>query len=238
MGPVVTILGFHNVGEPPPEGWDSWFYIPEATFVEQLEWLRANHWTVIDIDTLLSGFGVPQKLPGRAALLTFDDGCRQFLDGAFPCLRRFEFPAVYFVSTGFIGGFNSFDWDVMPREPMFDWRDLRELERGRVSVQSHSVLHRRFSELTVRQRQWELRRSKAVLEQKLGKRIRAFAYPSGDYGGDRRVIAECLHEAGYEAACLYSKHAGRPARLSAANRYFLSRIPMGPDTDLSRTLNR
>jgi peptidoglycan/xylan/chitin deacetylase (PgdA/CDA1 family) len=237
MGPVVAILGFHNVGEPPPHGWDNWFYIPETTFVEQLKWLRAHRWTVIDIDTLLEGLHARQRLPERAALITFDDGCRQFLDVAFPWLRRFKLPAVYFVSTGFIGGFNSFDRNVMPKEPMFSWRDLRELERGHVSVQSHAVLHRRFSELTVRQRNWELRRSKAALEHNLRKRVRVFAYPSGDYGGDRRLIAACLHEAGYEAACLYSEHGGRPARLSTANRYFLSRVPMGPDTDLSRAVN-
>jgi peptidoglycan/xylan/chitin deacetylase (PgdA/CDA1 family) len=234
--PVVAILGYHNVGDSPVRGWDSWFYVPEPIFVEQLECLRAYGWAVIDLDTFLNGLATPHVLPRRAALITFDDGCRQFLDVAFPWLRRFKLPAVYFVATGFIGGTNRFDRGELPTERMFTWTDLRHIERANVAVESHSVLHRKFSTLTPGQQQWEIARSKAVLETRLGKRIRVFSFPYGNYGGDRRAIATCLKEAGYQAACLYSSRGRQVVQAPVRARYFLSRLPMGPDTDLAEAL--
>src|SRR5215471_12405186 len=85
-GPVLAILCFHKIGEPPEDGWDTWFYISKNTFVEQLRWLRDQDWRVIDAATFLRGLSEPEVLPPRAALLTFDDGCQQFLEVAFPCL--------------------------------------------------------------------------------------------------------------------------------------------------------
>ena len=35
-GRQLAILGFHKIGEPAAGGWETWFYIPEATFVEHL----------------------------------------------------------------------------------------------------------------------------------------------------------------------------------------------------------
>src|SRR5262249_44465766 len=142
----LAILGYHKIGAPPPGGWETWSYVPEATFLEQLRSLADGGWQVIDVAALLRGLTAPETWPERAALLTFDDGCRSTLDVALPCLRRFGHPAVVFVPTGYVGGRNDFDTDIEPTEVLCDWDDLRELERGGVSVQSHGVAHRRFSE--------------------------------------------------------------------------------------------
>ena len=162
---IVAILGFHKIGEPPPGGWDSWFYIPEPIFLEQLNYLRAHNWPVIDLPTLLHGLDAPDSLRQRAALLTFDDGYRSLLDGACRGLAQFAFPAVVFVPTEFIGGTNRFDADEETEEPICGWDDLRELERRGISVQSHGVSHRALSQLSSSEQDEELMRSKAVLEQ-------------------------------------------------------------------------
>src|SRR5229473_133549 len=107
----LAILAFHKIGAPSDPEWETWFYIPENIFLEQLETLRRNHWQVIGIDDFVSGLSDPKSLPDRSALLTFDDGYQSTLTVALPWLQRFGYPAVVFVPTAYIGGINSFDLD-------------------------------------------------------------------------------------------------------------------------------
>jgi peptidoglycan/xylan/chitin deacetylase (PgdA/CDA1 family) len=244
-GHMLAILGFHKIGEPPPDGWETWFYIPEATFVEHLSYLQGSGWQVIDLATFLKGLTAPNSLPERSALLTFDDGYRSMRTVALPWLLRFGYPAVLFVPTDFIGARNTFD-AAEPEEALCDWNDLAELERQGVSVQSHGASHRPLSDLTPVEQEEELRRSKTTLEAGLGKRVEVFSYPYGDdgvssypYGADGarsqvlQKVRETLIRTGYQAAYLYG---GGPTRLPAADPYRLTRLAVGPDTDLQAEL--
>ncbi len=40
----LAILSFHKIGEPPANGWKTWFYTPEATFVSYLRYLKESDW--------------------------------------------------------------------------------------------------------------------------------------------------------------------------------------------------
>jgi peptidoglycan/xylan/chitin deacetylase (PgdA/CDA1 family) len=239
-GRTLAILGFHKIGDPPPGGWETWFYIPEATFVGYLRHLRDAGRRVIDLRALLRGLVAPETLPERAAVLTFDDGYRSLLDVALPRLRAFGYPAVVFVPTGFIGGRNAFDADEEPDEAICDWGDLRALERAGVAVQSHGVSHRALTRLSPAELDQELGRSKAELEAGLSRTVEAFAYPYGDGGTGRRwrhkraEVRDALRRAGYRAACLYG---GGVNRLPVGDAFRLARVAMGPDTDLGRELD-
>jgi peptidoglycan/xylan/chitin deacetylase (PgdA/CDA1 family) len=234
-GQTLAILGFHKIGEPSPRGWKSWFYIPEETFVSYLSHLREDGWQVLDVTTFLCGLERPDSLPERAMLLTFDDGYRSMREVALPRLRQFGYPAVLFVPTDYIGGWNAFDNGVEPEEATCDWDDLRELERSGVSIQSHGASHRWFSKLDLIEQEEELYRSRAVLESNLGKRVDVFAFPYGDNGGNQKEVARMLRRAGYRAACLYG---GGPIALPIPDPYCLTRLAMGPDTDLQAALGQ
>jgi peptidoglycan/xylan/chitin deacetylase (PgdA/CDA1 family) len=229
----VAILGFHKIGEPPPGGWETWFYIPEETFAGYLDDLREGGWHVIGLAAFLRGLAEPDSLPERTALLTFDDGYRSIRHVALPWLRQFDFPAVLFVPTNFIGGRNDFDANSEPEEAICDWDDLRELERCGISVQSHGASHRTFSQLDPDEQETELLWSRSVLEAELGKPVAVFSFPYGDGGADPQTMGRMLGRAGYQAACLYG---GGPNRLPLADPYRLTRLAMGPDTDLRAAL--
>jgi peptidoglycan/xylan/chitin deacetylase (PgdA/CDA1 family) len=229
-GRTLVILGFHKIG-PPPDGWETWFYVPKATFVSYLTYLKEDGWQVLDVAAFLRGLAEPDSLPQRAALITFDDGYRSILDYGLPELRFFSYPAVMFVPTAFIGGHNDFDADNEPREAICSWEELRELERCGVSVQSHAVSHRAFSELSPAEQEQELLRSRAALEDGLGKPVEVFSYPYGDCGPQPRAARPLLERTGYRAACLYG---GGPERVPVADPYRLARLAVGPDTDLRR----
>src|SRR5438034_10442126 len=174
-GRVLAILGFHKIGGPPAGGWDTWFYVSEATFSSFLSQLREGGWRVIDLQPCLVGFAATASLPTRSSLLTFDDGYRSMRQIALPWLRRFGYPGVLFVPTDYIGRCNEFDAGVEPQEAICDWDDLRELERHGVSVQSHGASHGRFSELASAELGEVHRRPKTTLEADLVKPVGAIA---------------------------------------------------------------
>lgn len=232
MTKQVAILGFHKIGES-PNGWDTWFYIREMTFVDHLNHLKEHGWNVINVRTFLEGLTAPEKMPERAALLTFDDGYRSMRDVVLPCLLRFGYPAVLFVPTDYIGKVNSFDAGNEPEEAICDWEDLWELSRCGVSVQSHGASHRAFSELCLTGKEEEIHRSKVVLEAGLGEPVEIFSFPYGDRGSDPTAVEKTLERAGYRAACLYG---GGPAIFPIAAPYALTRLAMGPETDLRSEL--
>jgi peptidoglycan/xylan/chitin deacetylase (PgdA/CDA1 family) len=123
----LAVLGYHKIGPPPADGWDTWFFISEETFRRQLSALIAAGWTVIDLDTALDVLDSLDTLRPKSALITFDDGYRSVREVAFPVLRDLGLPATVFVPTEFIGRDNEFDAGTEPREPLCDWNDLLAL---------------------------------------------------------------------------------------------------------------
>jgi peptidoglycan/xylan/chitin deacetylase (PgdA/CDA1 family) len=230
---ALAILAFHKIGDPSNGECPTWNYIPEETFKGYLRHLNENGWQVIDLATFLQGILKPDTLHDRSALLTFDDGYRSILTVALPSLRQFRYPAVLFVPTDFVGGRNSFDEGIEPEEAICSWDELRELERHGVSIQSHGVTHRPFSELEFSEQKVELVRSKLRFERRLEKPVEIIAYPYGDEGTDPKSLRKVLDRAGYRAACLYG---GGLNPLPISDPYRLCRLAMGPDTDLQTEL--
>ena len=227
----VAVLSYHKIGPPAPGGWETWFYIPEAVFANQLAALHDGGWQPVDLAAFLQGLTEPERLPERTAFITFDDGYRSVRELALPWLESFACPAVLFMPTDFVGGTNVFDSE--PEEPLCDWDELRELVRRGVAVQSHGESHRAFSELAPTERALELERSKAVLEAELAQPVELFAYPYGDDAGAAPDVRAALARTGYRAACLYG---GGTFTFPPQDPYRLERLAMGPDTDLTAAL--
>ncbi|MBL8521428.1 MAG: polysaccharide deacetylase family protein [Betaproteobacteria bacterium] len=79
-------------------------------FTWQMEHVR-RHFNPIrfaDLIAFQSGRGV---LPSRPIIVTFDDGFDDNFHHAFPVLRRLGIPATFFLSTGYIGGNQTFWYD-------------------------------------------------------------------------------------------------------------------------------
>jgi peptidoglycan/xylan/chitin deacetylase (PgdA/CDA1 family) len=230
---TLAVLGFHKIGKPSPGAWESWYYIPEQTFLHCLQYLREAGWQVISLYQLLYGLRVPQSLPSRSVLLTFDDGYRSVLKSALPLMQRCGYPGVLFVPTNFIGG--RFPLHLSPEAPeeVCDWDDLRRLERSGISIESHGTSHVSFSQLSGAELREEVQESKHAIETQMHKRVRAIAFPYGDAGISQGATSRILRETSYQAGFLYG---GGPMHLPIRNPYSLSRIAMGSDSDISQVL--
>jgi len=82
-------------------------------------------------------------------------------------------------------------------DAMLAWEDILTMERGGVACESHTDTHPLLvyeDDVTVAR---ELQTSKSILEAKLGRKVRAFAYPNGAWDGRVRSMVQ---DAGYECA--------------------------------------
>jgi peptidoglycan/xylan/chitin deacetylase (PgdA/CDA1 family) len=236
MDRIVATLAYHKIGPPSYEAWETWYYVPTATFAAQMRWLRIHGWSVIDLSTFLRGLDSPESLPRRAAMITFDDAYRSVLTEAAPVLRELLYPATVFVPTGFVGSASTFDANTRePVEHICSWTDLREIAAHGISVQSHGVSHRTFSQLHEAEIVSELVDSKATIEREVAAPITAIAYPYSDAGLDPQATARAAKTAGYQAAFLFT---GGAAVFPAQDRFQITRVPMWPDTDLVSELGQ
>jgi peptidoglycan/xylan/chitin deacetylase (PgdA/CDA1 family) len=227
----LAILSYHKVGDPPGGAWEPWYYVPAGLLAEQLTALRDDGWEFVDVAAALDGLSDPQALPERSALVTFDDAYRSLLELGLPVLRELGVPGVVFVPAALVGTESSFDAGISePVEPICTWDELRALNAGGVSVQSHGLEHVRLSKLEGDRLERELLESKRTLERELGKPVEVFAFPYGDGGADPSAVSESLERCGYRAACLYG---GGPVDLPTAEPYRLERLAIGLDSDVA-----
>ena len=109
----LRILMYHRVLEPSteprfnPPGTSA---TPKA-FREQMRHV-ARHYRVIRVDEVIDALRAGRALPRRSLLITFDDGCRDFAEVAWPILREFRLPVTVFVPTAYPDDpRRSFWWD-------------------------------------------------------------------------------------------------------------------------------
>ena len=102
-------------------------------------------------------------------------------------------------------------------DAMLTWDQAREMSDAGVEIGAHTVSHPLLSYEDEASGERELKLSKQTLEEKLGKRIRAFAYPNGDW--NERVRKQ-VEETGY--LCAFTT---RPAWYDHdENPYTISRV--------------
>ncbi|MBW4459914.1 MAG: glycosyltransferase [Nodosilinea sp. WJT8-NPBG4] len=181
--PVTTdrlpILMYHRVA---PEGdatMGQWRLTPEA-FAEQLRYLRDAGYYSVTLEVWQQAIADRQPLPGRAIVLTFDDGYLDFFTYAFPLLQEYGFSATVFLVAERVGQTNAWDAQYSELVPLMDWEHIRQLQVQGVEFGSHSATHRPLTSLSLTEIVEEGARSRTILTQKLGCPVRTIAYPYGD----------------------------------------------------------
>jgi len=101
------------------------------------------------------------------------------------------------------------------------WSELREMaDSGLIEIGSHTVSHPILSSVTDEESWGELTRSRAQIEEGVGRRVSCFCYPNGMPGDYRPSQVEQVRQAGY--ACSVIAESGMVNR--ASDRYRLPRI--------------
>jgi peptidoglycan/xylan/chitin deacetylase (PgdA/CDA1 family) len=196
------------------------------TFAEQMALLRAEGWQAVTVRRGRELLRRGGKAADKVAVVTFDDGFRDFHTNAAPILREHGFSATMYLPTAFIGEKTL----TFKERECLTWGEVRELNRAGMEFGSHTVNHPKLYELDAAQIRRELAESKAVIERELGEGIVSFAYPYAFPSADRAFVemfTGLLRETGYE-----SNVTTRIGRVRAEDDAFtLKRLPVNSADD-------
>jgi peptidoglycan/xylan/chitin deacetylase (PgdA/CDA1 family) len=226
----VPVLMFHHVEAvppaelaPPPLHPDS--YLSRRKLAAVLDTLAYHGHHTLTLAEAAARSRAGRRLPHRAVVLTFDDGCRCFRDHALPELTARGMTATLFAVSGELGGSNR--WDRPPGEPgerredLLDATALRGLIAAGIEVGSHGRHHPDLTACDDATLAGEVAGSREELAAAIGSPVATFCYPYGRL--DARVRAAAA-AAGYTAAAaIHGVSAARPG-----DAFALPRLPVNP----------
>jgi peptidoglycan/xylan/chitin deacetylase (PgdA/CDA1 family) len=220
---AVVVLCYHRFEDLPKDS----LAIKPSEFEQQLQQIKDNGFTVIKMQDFLAWRRGEKEIPEKSCIITIDDGYRSGYDVAWPILKKFDYPFTMFVYVNYIGsGGKSVTWD-----------QLAEMRDAGVDIQSHTYSHSnlkapgagvdaRTKGLVQKDIQelgkegWlrkEIAGSRKELEEKLGIRVNALAYPFGIHSPEARAM---VLESGYEAGfTVYGQRVGHAGDSAQIGRY-------------------
>jgi peptidoglycan/xylan/chitin deacetylase (PgdA/CDA1 family) len=167
-----AILTWHSV-----DASGSPISVTRDEFRRQVAWLASGVVRVVSLGELCA---LPED--ASAVALTFDDGFANFATEAAPLLLQHGLAVTLFVVTRHLGGDNRWagrSSDGIPVLPLLDWDALGRLRESGVSLGAHTRTHPRLTGLGDPELEAELGLAAEEMEQRLGERPAAVAYPYG-----------------------------------------------------------
>lgn len=210
----MTILCYHSV-EPT---WESPLAVHPDDFDRHCAWL-ARRRRVLPLHDAVERLDGSGRLPRGMAVITLDDGFEALHTHALPIIHRYQLPTtVFLVAQTLTPVGKSVDWVRTP--PPWPLRTLSveqvlEMQSAGVDFQSHSWAHHDLPELDVDRCVKDLRDSRKLLEELLGRPVGLLAYPRGLH--DERV-RQAAAQAGYTHALAL------PEGPEQAGRYAIPRV--------------
>jgi len=201
------ILAYHHIAEDPCTSYD----VSLDRFKYQMEYIH-KHCQVITLDDWLEGSG---RLSDRKrnVVLTFDDGYESFERHVVPVLIKYGFHAHLFIPVDFVknrgeesGSLKRMCSKHQANRKVMSWEQIGNIDETVVTVGSHTMTHPRLGLIPVQDLEKEIGGSKIILEEKLKRVVRYFAYPYSLRGGRvdskrESVIRRLFIQYHYQAAC-------------------------------------
>lgn len=189
----IPILCYHRFG---PEVVDS-MTLKTSVFIEQLEWLKTNGYSVIPLDTAMRYIkGEIKTIPPKAVVITVDDGHKSVYEQMAPIVIKYKIPVTLFIYPSAISN----------AKYAMTWDQLKELEGSKwFRVESHTYWHPNFKhekkKLTPAEYDTfvdkQLGGAKKKLEEKMGHEVKYLAWVFGIYDDE---LLQKASSAGYTNA--------------------------------------
>jgi peptidoglycan/xylan/chitin deacetylase (PgdA/CDA1 family) len=223
--PGVAILMYHSVGRS-TTAWSRRFTVDPGLFDEHIAALidaRACLVAVGEVPDLLSGGPAERPREGPAVAISIDDGLADAATGAAPVLAAHRAPATLFVPTAYVGRGAAWMSGGDAARPMLSWGALGELAAVGMEIGSHGHLHLAADINEPELVREDAIRSRAELEEHLGRTVSSYAYP---FGYCTRDAANAVGDAGFSQACAVME---LPA-VAGDDPLILPRIYVSPQT--------
>jgi peptidoglycan/xylan/chitin deacetylase (PgdA/CDA1 family) len=214
----ILITIYHRIGRPDPEAHIRGLYATPSIIRRHARLLKLMGYEFMTVSE-----AVDAKDSGiKIACMTLDDGYRDNFTNGYPVLRDLGIPATVYVVTGHIGAEHHVWDEATDRTPfsLLDWDQIKELKQAGWEIGSHAHEHVHLPEYPVEYQRRVIGTSKASLEEKLGERVRSFAYPYGDFDSS---VTSLVKETGFDNAVTATGGINRGATLDP---FLLARVPL------------
>lgn len=138
------VLCYHDVRDDVLEDYDpDEMAVSTQRLIAHFAWLKGHGYHPVSIDDILAARDGKKRLPGKAVLITFDDGLKSIYTRVFPVLKLFRYPAVVSLVGAWLEGGKELIVKYGPRDlgygDFLDSEQLRELDAsGLIEFASHS----------------------------------------------------------------------------------------------------
>jgi peptidoglycan/xylan/chitin deacetylase (PgdA/CDA1 family) len=178
----VPILLYHHIAD---DSTGNRYFIPPATFAQQMQWLHDHQYQTITISQLADAIVYGGSIPERSVVITFDDGNEDVFKNALPIMQQYGYVGTAYIVVNYIGaeGFDTSD-------------EINQLITAGWEIGSHTMSH---ADLTQDEGklQYEMGDSLIKLNQKFNVPIKSLSYPFGDIDSEVMFYAS---QAGYSSA--------------------------------------
>ncbi len=180
---ILPVLLYHSVAPGPRPEQYGWITAPEV-FGDHMAYLQDEGYRTITVSEYAAMLVEPMvEAPERTVVITFDNGFADFAEYTMPALTRYEFRSTVYVVTGCVGSTSTWlDAIGEGDRLMMSWSDIESIAGSGVEIGAQTHSHPQL-DIISRDLAWEeIRRSRGVLEDRLGREIPSFAYPFGFHG--------------------------------------------------------
>jgi peptidoglycan/xylan/chitin deacetylase (PgdA/CDA1 family) len=197
LSPHLHTLLYHRVCAD-NEWYPSPYVVAASSFRRQMTYLHRQGYYTPSLNEVLAGGLASSTRRGKAFLLTFDDGYLDNYEYAFPVLQEFGFTATIFLVADLSRRENWWDLpDGVPRALLLRSKHIREMSAHGIEFGSHTLTHPRLTTLSPPALQYELTKSREVIQQIVQKHVPAFSYPYSDLNN---TVRQCVADVGYQCA--------------------------------------
>ena len=222
-GSRTRILTYHRIDDDPSDR----LAVSPKEFHDQMELLKREGFTIISLEKLLERMHKGQMPKAKTIALTFDDGYLDNYVHALPILQKFGFTATFFLAAGFIDQDKMFSLSTTSTRPQpLSWKHVKEMSRAGMSFGAHTVNHPDLTQIPRADAKFEIKQSKEIIENQIGKPIYTFCYPGGHFN---EFVRRQVIDAGYYGAC--SVRPGTNSNIS--DQFSLRRTEISGDDTLS-----
>lgn len=181
----IPILMYHVIASPPPGAPFPGLYVAPSEFAEQMHALKDAGWHAVTMDQVAAYWGRGIELgPGKAVVLTFDNGYRSQYTQALPVLRQ----------LGWVGDENIQLSGLPPSQGGLSTEQVRGLIAAGWELDTQGYSHADLIRLSPAELHYQVATTRGILQQRYRVPVNWFCYPSGHY--DANVIA-AVKAAGY-----------------------------------------
>ena len=194
----IFVLFYHRISDKHSNPWSMDF----AMFQQQINWMR-DRFDMISLEEVQRRIrsGTNDR---PAVAITFDDGYAENSEQGLPFLIESKIPVTYFVTTEHTSKQLPFPHDLKEGKalPVNSIESLKALANAGIEIGAHTRTHPNLGAVTCHERIFdEVVTATKELELLIGRKIRYFAFPYGQYGDLNVDALNLVRAAGFEAVC-------------------------------------